>query len=98
MFYTSRKKILRNLDIAKVSRIDQFSDKFLKDGAPVIAIHVANIINLSIKLDTLSSQCKTIKIKPLFKKDVKTEAKDYRPRILLPLISKIIQESIHDET
>ena len=54
----SVKKILKNFDIAKVSGIHQISGKFLKDGAPVIAIHQANVINLSIKLDTFPSQCK----------------------------------------
>ena len=39
---TTVKKIFKNLDIAKSSRIDQVSAKFLKDGAPVIAIHLAN--------------------------------------------------------
>ena len=42
-----------------------------------MAIRLDNIINLSIKLDTFPSQCKTAKIKPLFKKGIKTEAKKY---------------------
>ena len=37
---TTVKKIFKNVDIAKSSRIDQVSAKFL--GAPVIAIHLAN--------------------------------------------------------
>lgn len=35
-------KILRNLDVAKTSGIDQISVKFLKDIAPLIAIHLVN--------------------------------------------------------
>ena len=54
----SVKKILQNFDAAKVSGIHQISRKFLKDGAPIIAIHQANVINLSIKLDAFPSQCK----------------------------------------
>ena len=38
-------KILKNLDNVKASEIDQVSAEFLKDGAPVIAIHLVNIIN-----------------------------------------------------
>ena len=53
---TSVEKILKNLDVAKASGIDQISARFLKDGATVIAVHLANIINLSIKLDTFPSQ------------------------------------------
>ena len=54
--------------------------------------------NLSIKLDTFSSQCKIVRIKPLFKKGIKTEAKNFRPISLLLLISKVIEKSIHEQT
>ena len=95
---TSVKNILRKLDVAKASGIDQISARFLKDGAPVIATHLANIINLSIEYDTYPSQCKIEKMKPLFKKGIKTEAKNYRPISLLCLISKAIEKSILDQT
>ena len=55
------------VDVAKASGIDHISGKFLKNGAPVIAIYLANIINLSIKLETFPSKCKIAKIKPVFK-------------------------------
>ena len=38
------------------------------------------------------------KIKPLFKKGIKTEAKNYRTLSLLPLISKVIEKSVQDQT
>ena len=53
---------------------------------------------MSIKLDTFLSKCKIAKIKPLFKKGINTEAKSYRPISLLPLIAKVIEKSIHDQT
>ena len=56
-------KILKNLDVAKASGTDQISANILKDGAPVIAIHLANLMNVSIKLDTFSSKCKDSKNK-----------------------------------
>ena len=57
---TSVGKILRNLDVAKAPGIDQISARFLKEGAPVIAIHLANFINLSIEPDTFPSQRRNI--------------------------------------
>ena len=42
--------IKKNLHVAKSSRIDQISAKSIKDSAPLIAIHLADIIYLSIKL------------------------------------------------
>ena len=88
---TSVEKILKNLNVGTVFGINQISTRFLKDGAPVIAIYVANIIDMSIKLDTILSQCKIARIKPLFKKSIKTGAKNYRPISLLPLISKAME-------
>ena len=51
----------------------------------------------SIKLDTFTLQCKISKIKSLFKKGI-TVAKNYRPMSMLPLISKVIEKSIPDQT
>ena len=89
---TTVDKILKNLDVAKASGIDQISAKFLKDGAPVIAIHLANMVNLLIKRDTFPSKRKIAKIKSLFKMGIKTDAQNYRPIALLPLISKVIKK------
>ena len=58
--------------------IDQISAKFLKDGAPVIAIRLANIINLSINFDPFPSKNERAKIKPLFKKGLMIEVQNYR--------------------
>ena len=45
-------KIIKNLDVAKVPEIDRSLPNFFKDGVPAIAIHLDNVINLSInKLD-----------------------------------------------
>ena len=68
-------KTINNLDVAKDSGIDQISVKFLKDGDPVVAIYLVITANVSIKLDIFPSKCTIGKIKPLFKKGIKTEAK-----------------------
>ena len=81
-----------DFDFAKVSGIDHISATFLKDDIPVIAIYLAKIINLSIKLDTFPLKYKIAKIRPLFKKGIKTEAKNYRPISLLPLISNVTEK------
>ena len=58
---TSVEKILKKLDVAKAYGIDQISARFLKGHAPIIAIHLANMINLPIKLNTFPLQCKIAK-------------------------------------
>ena len=42
--------------------------------------------------------CKIAKLKPIFKKGSKTDPKNYRPILLLPLVSKIFEKIIHDQT
>ena len=58
----SVEKILNDLNVAKFFTIDQISAKFLKDGAPRLAIHIANLINFSTKLYTFPLQCKIANI------------------------------------
>ena len=89
---TSFEKVLKTLDSTKASEIDQIS--VLKDGAPVIAIHLANIINLSIKIWYISIDKQDSKNKT----GIKTETKNYRPISLLPLTSKVVEKLIHNQT
>ena len=89
------KKILLSLDTSKAAGMDQIPAKFLRDGAEVLALPLGNIINLSIKLSTFPEECKIAKLKPIFKKGARTDPKNYRPISLLPLVSKIIEKSIH---
>ena len=78
--------------------LDNLSGKFLKDGATVLAKPISQICNLSIKYSIFPSDCKIAKLKPLFKKGSKTDPKNYCPISLLPLVSKIIEKVIHDQT
>ena len=96
--YTSVLKLLQQLNPHKSAGIDNLTGKFLKEGAPVLAAPITNLINLSISLSSFPDDCKIAKLKPLYKKEAKTKPKNYRPISLLPLISKIIERIIHDQT
>ena len=74
--------------------LDQIPSKFLRDGDEVLALPLKNIINLSIKLLTFPEECKIAKLKPIFKKGVRTDPQNYHPISLLSLASKIIEKSI----
>ena len=86
------------MDENKAAGLDNLSGKFLKDGATILAKPLSQICNLSIKYSTFPNDCKIAKLKPLFKRGSKTDPKNYRPISLLPLISKIIEKIIHDQT
>ena len=86
------------MDVSKAAGIDNLSGKFLKDGAVVLSKPIAEIGNLSIKYSAFPTDCQIAKLRPLFKKGSTTLPKNYRPISLLPLISKIFEKVIHDQT
>ena len=42
-------KLLKNIDISKAAGVDNLPERFLKDGAVILAKSVSKICNLSIK-------------------------------------------------
>ena len=91
-------KILRGTKVCKAAGIDDLSGRFLKDGSRVLSKPISELCNLSIKLGSFPDACKTAKLKPLFKKGSKTNPSNYRPILLLSLISKVIEKLIHEQT
>ena len=59
--------------------------------------HYTELCNLSIASGIFPDSCKIVKLKPIYKKGFLTEASNYRPVFLLPLISQVIDKVIHDE-
>ena len=91
-------EILKSFDITKSAGIDNISGLFLKDGAEVLSSPIAQLCNLSISTSSFPDGCKTAKLLPLYKKGCKTDPQNYRPISLLPLISKIIEKIVHNQT
>ena len=91
-------KILRDIDTSKAAGIDRLPGRFLKDGANVLAKPVTDICNLSISLNKFPSAFKLAKVKPSFKKGQKTNFSNYRPISLLPILSKVIEKVVHEQT
>ena len=90
--------ILAKFYTNKAAGIDGLSDTFLKDGAKILSKPITALINLSISVSAFPESCKVAKLKPLFKKGSKLEPKNFRPISLLPLISKVLEKVIHDQT
>ena len=91
-------KLLKDMNIDKAAGIDNLSGKLLKDAANILAKPISKICNLSIKYSVFPTDCQIAKLKPLFKKGSTTLPKNYRPISLLPLISKIFEKVVHDQT
>ena len=90
--------VLKNTKVSKAAGFDNLSGPFLKDGAKDLAKPISDICNLSITSGKFSDSSKLAKLRPIYKKGSLTEAFNYRPISLLPLISKIIKKVIHDQT
>ncbi len=73
-----------------------YQAKMLKGSAASISNHLASIFNLSISSSTVPDDWKTSRVTPIFKSGESTEASNYRPISLLPLISKILECLIHN--
>ena len=85
-------KLLQDLDENKAAGLVNLS------GATVLTKPISQICNLSVKYSIFLSDCKIVKLKPLFKKGLKTDPKNYHPISLLPLVSRITEKVIHDQT
>ena len=86
------------LGLIKAPGLDEMLSKFLKGGAEVLALSLCNLVNLSKKQSLFPDQCKSAKLKPLFKKGPKSDPKNCRPISLLPVVSKIIEKAIKIQT
>ena len=90
--------VSKNGEVTKAAGLDQISGKFLKDGAQILAKPISELFNLSMALGNFPDACKIIKVKPLFKKGSKTDPSNYRPIFLLPLLSKVFERVVLDQT
>ena len=91
-------KFLQDVDPGKAACIDGIPGRFIKDVAIVLVKPITQICNLSINKSSFPNSYKVEKLKPIYKKGSKTDMKNYRPISLLPLISKILEKVIHDQT
>ena len=69
--------------------------KFIKLSTGVIDRHLANIINKDIDLNCYSENGKIVNVRLIFKKDEKTQVKNYQPVSLLNMFSKFYERFIH---
>ena len=90
--------LLKNYDTNKAAEIDDLSGRFLKDSADILTIPITQLCNLSINFSHFPKDCKVAKLKLLYKKGTKTDPINFRPISLLPIVSKIIEKVIHDQT
>ena len=90
------KELLR-LKSNKSTGPDGIHAKFLKDGAVVIKDHITFIINLSITSNSVPTDMKFARVRPLFKKNSRSDVGNYRPVSILSVVSKILELAVYNQ-
>ena len=88
---------LSNLNISKSTGYDGIPAKFLKDASSEIKGVVTYLINLSLIANKFPDEMKHAKVKPLYKKNKKTEVENYRPVSILCILSKILERAVYKQ-
>jgi hypothetical protein len=88
-------KELLQLNATKGAGLDGISPKFLKDGASILKHPITYIINQSIESGIVPTDLKSARVIPLYKKNNKTEACNYRPVSILSAVSKILEKAVY---
>ena len=90
-------KELCNLNSFKSTGLDNIPSRFVKDVAKALTKPVTYIVNLSITSGIVPNQLKSARVKPLFKKNNRTEVGNYRPVSILCIISKILKKAVYQQ-
>ncbi len=85
---------LRNLDISKSNGPDGIPARLLKECCQEIAPSLCTLFNLSLQTGRIPSEWKSADVTPVHKKNSKKPAENYRPILLLPIVSEVLERCV----
>jgi len=88
---------LSRINVSKAPGPDNIPTKILKDYAPLIVDSITTLFNKSLTQGKLPPSWKHANVIPLHKKGSKSQATNYRPISLLPIISKILERCLYNK-
>ena len=95
--YCELLKQLKNLRADCSTGADQIPAKYLKMSANHIASPLTQIINSFISNDTFPAAWKMARVSPIPKVDSPINADQYRPIAILPALSKVYEQLVHNQ-
>ena len=90
-------KELSSLNCNKATGLDQLAACLLKDSAFYISKPICYILNMLITTGTVPKLWKSAKFMPILKSRSAELPQNYRPISVLPVLSKILEKSIHSQ-
>ena len=90
-------KIICALEVGKSSGHDGISAKILKWCLPYIIAPLVSIFNAFMKSGTYPEIFKLAKVTALFKGGIESEADNYRPISVLPIMNKVFEKVVHNQ-
>ena len=90
-------KELKRLKRNKATGTDDLPANLLKYSAFEISSPLCFVINLSLKTAKVPTEFKHALITPIHKSGSVTDMNNYRPISILPIISKLLEKSIHKQ-
>ena len=76
----------------------KFNFKIFQKFLPNLAESLFFKLPKSISRGAFPNACKVVRLKPKFKKDKRTDSSNYRPISLPPVLPKVIEKVVHNQT
>ena len=89
--------LIKSLNPKRAAEPDGIPYKIIKLSADVIDKHLANIINTDLECSWFSENAKISSVKPIYKKENRSDKNSYRPVNILNGFSKIYERVINDK-
>ena len=91
-------EIIKHLSPKKATGLDKILVKIVKRAANIIDSHLlTNIINNDLPRNSFSNSTKVPSVRPMFKKNDRTNIKNYRPVSLLNCFSKFHETFLNEQ-
>ncbi|PFX32978.1 Vacuolar protein sorting-associated protein 33A [Stylophora pistillata] len=88
---------LKKLKWKKATGLDNLPPGLLKDAAGVITKSLIFIINSSLATGVVPTEWKMAKVIPIFNFGSMAEIDNYRPILILPTMSRILEKTVHKQ-